>query len=674
MSLFLVPLFFLALFLLFFFFFFLMIRRPPRSTLFPYTTLFRSNPFAAQDILTYNSPGFSKVKPLGHTIPWDWIGFYCTPAEWEALNWGTHRIEIEEVGCRVTPIDKSVFFTTGSTQTTAVSTEHSAYVFKYESFPEGAPLLRMQPKVAQGVGINWEAANLLVPVQYGRMRDRLWGPKSRLSAGFSCMDGVKREIEPLLGMLIDDPTVHMDYGSSTIGEHQDVYPIMEVMGKPFLSKTFKPVCGLVHDPSVRVLHTQQAAATSLVGSKARLIPFENQLQEAALLLFKNPAFCNMTYETTNNATYVKDSNGFTINYAEKPPNPSALISDPVVRAYYKDSTTHKATTGEYYTGTLLDVGTGTITDNISFPIKGSSSIYGTPAAGEASVAIHLKESDTKKNVCYPSLAVPYGVNVWNQLNDPKSIIAGNDGLCNSGPYGVAGSDNIGNTCWASAMTPKATYTQWTQVATLDKDTDVDYGESTNFFGLSNWHSKIEKGNSFIPMGADRDCFPSTIPEQDPFCFGLKAVMANDPNNAGSVDYLKACVNWKVDYYMKIKQTYIAPQLRFAERRATNNKRGPATLPAKANYSLDIPARGLEISNRVTGTYTDTISGVATVKTVTADVSDLNPLQRDLTMNGKVFASIRTANVFHPHDYTAYPDSVQVNMTNTPDVLGKIVMS
>src|SRR2546422_9598294 len=29
--------------LLFIFFFFLMIRRPPRSTLFPYTTLFRSN-------------------------------------------------------------------------------------------------------------------------------------------------------------------------------------------------------------------------------------------------------------------------------------------------------------------------------------------------------------------------------------------------------------------------------------------------------------------------------------------------------------------------------------------------------------------------------------------------------------------------------------------------------
>src|SRR2546430_10900586 len=32
------------------FFFFLMIRRPPRSTLFPYTTLFRSEPLTAQEV------------------------------------------------------------------------------------------------------------------------------------------------------------------------------------------------------------------------------------------------------------------------------------------------------------------------------------------------------------------------------------------------------------------------------------------------------------------------------------------------------------------------------------------------------------------------------------------------------------------------------------------------
>src|SRR2546429_3660152 len=46
-----------------FFFFFLMIRRPPRSTLFPYTTLFRSAPFrrAAPD------PGCR--APRSHTTP-----------------------------------------------------------------------------------------------------------------------------------------------------------------------------------------------------------------------------------------------------------------------------------------------------------------------------------------------------------------------------------------------------------------------------------------------------------------------------------------------------------------------------------------------------------------------------------------------------------------------------
>src|SRR2546422_11343469 len=36
--------------MLFLCFFFLMIRRPPRSTLFPYTTLFRSDPAPAADV------------------------------------------------------------------------------------------------------------------------------------------------------------------------------------------------------------------------------------------------------------------------------------------------------------------------------------------------------------------------------------------------------------------------------------------------------------------------------------------------------------------------------------------------------------------------------------------------------------------------------------------------
>src|SRR5471030_3349255 len=41
---------FMSIYDIFVFFFFLMIRRPPRSTLFPYTTLFRSRLHAIMDV------------------------------------------------------------------------------------------------------------------------------------------------------------------------------------------------------------------------------------------------------------------------------------------------------------------------------------------------------------------------------------------------------------------------------------------------------------------------------------------------------------------------------------------------------------------------------------------------------------------------------------------------
>src|SRR6266566_7439209 len=43
-------------YIFFFFFFFLMIRRPPRSTLFPYTTLFRSGTSPSRDRCDSRSP------------------------------------------------------------------------------------------------------------------------------------------------------------------------------------------------------------------------------------------------------------------------------------------------------------------------------------------------------------------------------------------------------------------------------------------------------------------------------------------------------------------------------------------------------------------------------------------------------------------------------------------
>src|SRR3712207_7143799 len=62
--------------LLCFFFFFLMIRRPPRSTLFPYTTLFRSpGPLQRDHLDRRVEPGQArldvllKVVRLGHLHP-----------------------------------------------------------------------------------------------------------------------------------------------------------------------------------------------------------------------------------------------------------------------------------------------------------------------------------------------------------------------------------------------------------------------------------------------------------------------------------------------------------------------------------------------------------------------------------------------------------------------------
>src|SRR3712207_8679552 len=47
-----------------FLFFFLMIRRPPRSTLFPYTTLFRSVVFSRRHFVDESSPPkYSRLRP-----------------------------------------------------------------------------------------------------------------------------------------------------------------------------------------------------------------------------------------------------------------------------------------------------------------------------------------------------------------------------------------------------------------------------------------------------------------------------------------------------------------------------------------------------------------------------------------------------------------------------------
>src|SRR2546430_14643119 len=61
---------------IFFFFFFLMIRRPPRSTLFPYTTLFRS--FAVGAVFVLRRKMAERPRPFRTPgYPWVPLCFVC---------------------------------------------------------------------------------------------------------------------------------------------------------------------------------------------------------------------------------------------------------------------------------------------------------------------------------------------------------------------------------------------------------------------------------------------------------------------------------------------------------------------------------------------------------------------------------------------------------------------
>src|SRR3712207_8229207 len=64
-----------------------MIRRPPRSTLFPYTTLFRSDFVEQDDAVRLPTHGFSKLATL-----------FITDITWRGPNQSAHGVPLHELG------------------------------------------------------------------------------------------------------------------------------------------------------------------------------------------------------------------------------------------------------------------------------------------------------------------------------------------------------------------------------------------------------------------------------------------------------------------------------------------------------------------------------------------------------------------------------------------------
>lgn len=630
------------------------------------------NPYSLNRKLVYNSNGDQVFKPLGQTVPWDWIPFYCTPAEWESLQWGSHIISVEEVGIRITPIDKSVFFTTGSTTSTPVTTEHAAYVYKVEDFDSGTHLLSAQ--AMQGnTPLDWGAANVLAPLNYSRLRDRLWGTRDRAGIGHSCLDGVKRELEPILGVMLDNTAVYTDFGSFLLGEKQEVYSLLDVMGKPFIQKSFKPVNGLVSDPRVKVLstHLHDGVMPNNAPYFSKQI-YEDQLREASILASKQIDHCYLYDDTVNGSEHPVNSANFPPHggnrdveitqqnnvFAEVPLTNTAtrLNTDPFTKIksgggtlvlendFGKDGTI-RANRYPIVAGQLQATGTPGI-------LKQSGSPITNPAA---TAHINIQDENGYMRM-YPKLVIDTPTAVAVENNPSGAYLLGNAGgrieMFQTGTEHFQGEGPLNH------------YTNWAQLSELAHDLDVDHdGDTYKNQSLQTWHAMIEKGNSFLPMGADRDNFPSVIPEQPKFAFGLKPVIATDPNS-GAIDFLKAQVNWKIEYFMKIKQTYVKPDLRWTERRTSPSnafKLGLNVLPKHADYTIGVRDYGLILKNKMQGKFDGD-------EQILASISDLNPLQRQYTVDGKLMQTIRTANVYHPDDFRAYPDSLQSDLTWTPDVI------
>src|SRR5438552_8849110 len=75
-----------------FLFFFLMIRRPPRSTLFPYTTLFRSSGSRGRSLMR-GSTSCSRGWVATVTVPWSRSG--CRPGLGRRSRSEEHTSELQ---------------------------------------------------------------------------------------------------------------------------------------------------------------------------------------------------------------------------------------------------------------------------------------------------------------------------------------------------------------------------------------------------------------------------------------------------------------------------------------------------------------------------------------------------------------------------------------------------
>lgn len=220
--------------------------------------------FAMGAIPTLNDIGANTCDGaiVGHQLPWEWIPFYCTPAEFAMLPYRHADIYVDKVRVRVTPLAKETQFETASGSTKIASQEHLALgkvcVGLNHKWPNVAQL---RAKEQSTPSMNYTTSSLTI-VDFKDLRQRFWGNLSDWTAAASPYPGSGiakptsqlgiRELENVQVMLwdrwnqTDQGENKFCWGAPLIDRYITRFPLMPAIGKPIIDEEYSPKHGLVY--------------------------------------------------------------------------------------------------------------------------------------------------------------------------------------------------------------------------------------------------------------------------------------------------------------------------------------------------------------------------------------------------------------------------------------------
>lgn len=229
---------------------------------------------------------------VGHSIPWEWIPFYCTPAEYAMLPFGHGDIYVDKVRVRVTPMAKETQFTTNGATSGVASQEHlclgKVAIGLNHKWPNTAQLRAKEGGTVSNAAMSYSAAGV-TKIDFGDLSKRFWGNLSNWSSGVSpyanpttttpgvprsTMEMNIREIETVQLMMWDqwDTTTQGNntacWGVPLVDRFITRFPFMAAIGKPIVDEEYVPKNGCIYYvPHMAMLSKDDFGKAQFYGQK-----------------------------------------------------------------------------------------------------------------------------------------------------------------------------------------------------------------------------------------------------------------------------------------------------------------------------------------------------------------------------------------------------------------------